>query len=111
MVKEVMEDEFKNLIKEYPLVLVDYSAVWCGPCQFQHQELKKLEEKLDNVKIVSIDIDKNMKMAQNLKIHAVPTLQFYKNGELVIFKKADGEYDRLVGLRSAEELEKIINEL
>lgn len=111
MVKEINEVEFKELIKEHPLVVVDYSAVWCGPCQFQHQELDKLEKSMSNVKIVSIDVDKNLKMAQELKIHAVPTLQIFKNGELVIIKTEDGEYDRMVGLRSADVLKKLITEI
>lgn len=111
MVKEVMQAEFKELIKEEPLVLVDYSAVWCGPCRMQHEVLDELEKKLDNVKIISIDIDQNLQMAQELNIHAVPTLQFFKNGSLVVFKTEEGDIDRLVGLRSGDALEKIINEL
>ncbi len=106
-----MEAEFRELIKEHSLVLVDYSAVWCGPCQMQHQELDELEKKLDNVKIISIDIDKNLSMAQELSIHAVPTIQFFKNGKLVVFKTDEGDIDRLVGLRSAKVLEELIGNL
>lgn len=106
-----MEAEFKELIKEHPLVVVDYSAVWCGPCQMQHQELKELEKKMKDIKIVSIDIDKNLNMAQELKIHAVPTIQFFKDGKLVVFKTDEGDLDRLVGLRSASVLEGIIKNL
>ena len=79
----------------------------------QHVELDELEKKhdTDTVKIVSIDIDKNMPMAQELKIHAVPTIQFFKNGELYKIKTEQGEFDRLVGLRSVKDLEKIIGEI
>ena len=77
----------------------------------QHVELDELEKKLDTVKIVSIDIDMNMPMAQELKIHAVPTIQFFKNGKLYKIKTEQGEFDRLVGLRSAKDLEKIIGEI
>lgn len=106
-----MEAEFKELIEKEPLVLVDYSAVWCGPCKMQHEVLDGLEKKLDNVKIITIDIDKNLRMAQELSIHAVPTLQFFKDGKLVVFKTDEGDIDRLVGLRSADILEDLINRL
>ena len=113
VIKEVMENELNNLIQKTPLVLVDYSAVWCGPCGIQHDILEKISPNVeDKVVIVSVDIDKNEALARKLRIHAVPTLQFFKNGKKVVFKtKDEGDMDRFVGVQAPETLEEVIDEL
>ena len=110
MVKQVDEAELKEIIKKDPIVLVDYFTVWCGPCKIQHQILQELEKKV-NATIVSIDIDKNENVAVELGIRAIPTLQFFKNGDLVVFKKDDKESDRFVGVRQLDVLEDVVKEL
>ena len=113
VIKEVMESELIELIEKSPLVLVDYSAVWCGPCHSQHQILEQIEPNVaDKVVIVSVDIDKNEQLAGQLRIHAVPTLQFFKDGKKVVFKTDEGpDMDRFVGVQAPETLELIINKL
>jgi len=112
VIKEVMEDELIELLENSPLVLVDYSAVWCGPCHSQHDILEQIEPNVaDKVVIVSVDIDKNEKLAGQLRIHAVPTLQFFKDGKKVVFKTDEGDMDRFVGVQAPETLELIINKL
>ncbi|MDD1777497.1 MAG: thioredoxin family protein [Candidatus Helarchaeota archaeon] len=111
-IKEVMENELNDLIQKTPLVLVDYSAVWCGPCGIQHDILEKIAPNVkDKVVIVSVDIDKNESLARKLRIHAVPTLQFFKNGKKVVFKTDEGDMDRFVGVQAPETLEEVINKL
>jgi hypothetical protein len=46
-----------------------------------------------------------------LRIHAVPTLQFFKNGKKVVFKTDEGDMDRFVGVQAPETLEEAISEL
>lgn len=112
VIKEVMEDELVELIEKNPLVLVDYSAVWCGPCSIQHDILDRIGPNVeDKVIIVSVDIDKNEHLAGQLRIHAVPTLQFFKDGKKVVFKTDEGDMDRFVGVQAPETLELIINKL
>ena len=110
MVKQVDEAELKEIIKNDPIVLVDYFTVWCGPCKIQHKILEQLEKKV-NATIVSIDIDMNEQVAVDLGIRAIPTLQFFKNGELVTLKTGQGEVDRFVGVRQLEVLEEIVKNL
>ena len=50
-------EEFDELIKK-DLVLVDFYAEWCGPCQMMAKELENLEKEEKNLEIVKIDIDK-----------------------------------------------------
>ncbi len=110
MVKEVDEGELKELIQTKPIVLVDYFTTWCGPCKIQKQILTSLE-KLVDATIVSIDIDKNAQVAVELGIRAIPTLQFFKDGNVVIFKAGDDEVDRFVGVRQLDLLEEIVKKL
>lgn len=74
---------FFDLIKEDKAVLVDFHAVWCGPCKMMPQILKEVKTELgDNVKILKIDVDKNPKVAAKYQIQGVPTLIIFKNGEI-----------------------------
>ncbi|GAB7079217.1 thioredoxin family protein [Megalodesulfovibrio paquesii] len=59
------------------VTLVDFSAVWCGPCRIQKPILQDLAKELgDRVAVVYVDVDKDRR-AQALGISAIPTLVFY----------------------------------
>ncbi|GCD77721.1 thioredoxin [Thermaurantimonas aggregans] len=76
---------FNDLIRSKELVLVDFSAEWCGPCKMQAPILKELASQVptDKVKIIKIDVDRNQELAARMNISGVPTLVLYKNGQQV----------------------------
>lgn len=75
---------FNELIGSQKLVLVDFSAAWCGPCKMLAPILKQVKEELGNtIKIIKIDVDKNQTLASQNQVMGVPTLILYKDGKQV----------------------------
>ena len=74
---------FSELINGENPVLVDFSAEWCGPCKMMPPILKELKRLTgDKLTILTIDIDKNPKVASSFNIQSVPTMILFKKGEI-----------------------------
>ena len=82
--------------------LIDFHAVWCGPCKMMKPILKEVAEKAgDRVKIIKIDVDKNPKISQQFQIRGVPTIMLFKNGK-ALWKQS--------GVQSSYKLLQVIEE-
>lgn len=78
-----MSTKFQDLIQSQTPTLVDFHALWCGPCKAMAPILKQVKSELgDSVKVIKIDIDKNPAAASKYQIQGVPTLMLFQNGEL-----------------------------
>jgi thioredoxin len=76
--------EFKKLTSTGDYVLVDFSAVWCGPCKKIAPMLDALaEQKKDKLTLLKIDVDANKELAVEKKISRIPYLELYSHGKLV----------------------------
>lgn len=74
---------FSDKINSAKPTLVDFHAVWCGPCKMQDPILKSAHKKLgDKVTFLKVDIDKNPQVASFYNIKGVPTLILFKNGQI-----------------------------
>ena len=80
----VTEDTFQTeVIDASEPVLVDFSAVWCGPCKMLDPIVKQLAGEWDGqVKIVKIDADQNPNILMKYGVMGIPTLLFFKGGEI-----------------------------
>jgi len=80
----VTEDTFQEeVIGSAEPVLVDFSAVWCGPCKMLDPVVKQLAGEWDGkVKVVKIDADQNPNILMQYGVMGIPTLLFFKGGEI-----------------------------
>jgi len=84
-ISQLTDSNFEDeVISSEKPVLVDFWAVWCGPCLMIAPELKKLsEEKSGELKIGRLNVDDNRDIAIKYGISSIPTLLLFKNGEVV----------------------------
>lgn len=97
--------DFEKIIKGSKPVLVDFFAVWCGPCQMMGQILDEMIEKYENaekVEIIKVDIDKLRDVALDYGVMSVPTFILFKDGKSV---------DTMIGMRPQTELESKLDNL
>jgi thioredoxin 1 len=77
-------------------VLVDFWAEWCGPCKLIAPLLDEIaREKADSVKIAKVNVDENQSLSSKYNIRAIPSLLFFKNGQL---------RDQVTGMTSKKDL-------
>ncbi len=73
---------YYQMVNSQKVVLVDFSAVWCGPCQRLKPRLEELEKEMGSkFRLVKLDSDRDAKCADSMKITALPTLILYKSGK------------------------------
>ncbi len=93
MPAEYIADEtaFDALIKAEPVVVVDCTASWCGPCKLVSPLMDQLADEYAGKATVSkLDLDANKAVAKRFGIRSIPAVMMFKNGELV---------DTLVGVK------------
>jgi thioredoxin 1 len=93
----------EDVIKASELVMVDFWAVWCGPCQMVAPIVDELAtEYAGKVKVRKLNTDENPEIAGRYQVMSIPTILFFKNGQAV---------ERLVGARPKRQFKEIIDTL
>ena len=98
-IKVATDQTFEELVlKNDKPVVVDFWAVWCGPCKLVAPEMEKISEKYDGVvDVVKVDVDANPGLSQAYQIMSIPTIAYFKPGD---------QPKGVVGFQPMEQLEK-----
>ena len=84
MLKHVSVEDFEDeVLKSDVKVLVDFYADWCGPCKMMAPVLEEIAENNNGFKIVKLNVDENMSIAEKYNIMSSPALFLFDTGEVV----------------------------
>jgi len=94
------KDEFqKQVLEAKETVLVDFFAVWCGPCQMMEPVLADFAKANPKVKVFKVNVDEAQELAMQYNVMSIPTLYVFKGGKAV---------NQLMGLQTQQSLEQAI---
>ena len=84
MAKIATNTSFDGLLESEKLVIVDFWATWCGPCRMLSPLLDEVEEEMaDKIVVVKVNVDDADEIAMRYRIMSIPTLIFFRNGQMV----------------------------
>jgi thioredoxin 1 len=86
----------REVVRSDKPVVVDFWAEWCGPCKLIAPLLDEIaREKAGSVKVAKVNVDENQNLSSQYNIRAIPSLLFFKNGQL---------RDQITGVTSKKDL-------
>jgi len=101
-IEEVNDGNFEQLVLQSNRpVLVDFWALWCGPCRMLAPIVESLAKQYaGNAQVVKLNVDDNPSAVQRYRIQAIPTLVLFQKGE---------EKDRMIGVTTKEAIARTID--
>ena len=105
MALHITDANFQEVLANNAVVVVDFGAAWCGPCKSLQPVIDKIATAYEGRAAVGkVDIEESPETTEQFAIRSVPTILFFKNGELVPGKK-------IVGATNEAKITAVIDEL
>lgn len=103
-IRLINSQEYKEIIDTTndKIVIMEFFATWCNPCNMLSPVMEEFSKKTNKVEVYKIDVDDNSKLADDLNIHSVPTLLFYKKGQI---------QKQVMGFQPLTSIEKIVESI
>ena len=90
------KDEFEEIVmKDEGKSIVDFYALWCGPCRMLESILESITEENEDITIYKVNIDENPELANEFMVSSIPTIMLMNKGDKI---------ETLIGLRSKEDI-------
>lgn len=103
MAKVVTNTNIEEILAGNQPVMIDFWAVWCGPCKMLSPTVDEVADEYEGKAVVAkCNVDEADEIAMNYRVRNIPTLLFFKDGELK---------ERLVGVVSKKEITDILDSL
>lgn len=78
------QDNYQSVIREYPNLIIDFWAPWCGPCRMLTPVIEQLSaDYTGRIQFAKCNTDENQQIAYQFGISAIPSLFFYQNGTII----------------------------
>ena len=77
------KDQFDEAIKSEKLTIVDFWAVWCGPCRLLKPLLEEVAEEHPEIQLLTVNVEENDELSREYDINSIPAVFFFKNWEMV----------------------------
>lgn len=93
---DITNENFETeVMKSDQTVLVDFWAVWCGPCQMIAPVVHELAEEMPEIKVGKVNVDEQMELSRQYRVMSIPTLIIFKDGK---------EVKRIVGVTAKNDI-------
>ncbi|MBE9206918.1 thioredoxin [Nostoc sp. LEGE 06077] len=103
IVTDIKEGEFDTLLTQEKILVVDFTATWCGPCRLISPLMEQLaEEYKGRAKVVKVDVDNNKPLFKQFGLRSIPAVLIFKDGDLV---------EKIVGVSPYEQFSGAVEKL
>ncbi|MBD2491010.1 thioredoxin [Aulosira sp. FACHB-615] len=102
-VADIQESEFYTLLTQEKILVVDFTATWCGPCRLVSPLMEQLATEYNGrAKVVKVDVDKNKPLFKQYALRSIPAILIFKDGDLV---------EKIIGVSPYEQFKEAVDNL